>query len=89
MSFISKLLSGGSPQAPKPAPVAPRIGDAMMEATAREERMRLRRRKGLEDTILTGGGLGDMGTETAPAGTSRGAQLQRTSLLGGGAGASY
>ncbi len=81
MSIISKLFGGDRPQAPKPAPTAPRIGDAMMEATAREERIRLRRRKGIEDTILTGG-IGDVGTAATAEG--RGAQLQRTSLLGGG-----
>jgi len=80
MSFMSNLF-GGKDDRPVAAPVkatppAPRIGDGETVSLQRAEGARMRRKRGLEDTILSGG-LGDVG---APAQ----AAVQRTSLLGGG-----
>jgi hypothetical protein len=85
MSFFSNLFGGGRQQAytpapaatplPKPTPAAPRIGDGPSKALQLAESSRQKRKKGVDDTILTG--LGDVGG-MAPA------QITRTSLLGGG-----
>lgn len=83
MSFVGKMFGFGKPEAPapkpdvpKPTPPAPRIGDAEVESVSRAERARLKRRRGIDDTVLTG--LGDVGG-MAPVATT-----QRSSLLGGG-----
>ena len=81
MSFFRDMFGGGEAPKPKPVPAAPRIGDAEGMSLARAEQARLKRKKGVEDTILTRAqGLGDVGGESG--GTP--ANIQRTSLLGGG-----
>lgn len=84
---MSFLFGKKEQQQPMPTPAAPRISDAMSEASAREERVRTRRKKGIEDTILTKG-LGDASyasssanpQRTGPANVYQGLK----SLLGGG-----
>lgn len=55
MSILSRLFGGGGEQRPRSVQPAPRIGDAVTESAAQAERTRARRRRGVEDTILTSG----------------------------------
>ena len=65
------IFSAPKVEKPKPQPVAPRLADA--ELKARAETDKLRKRSGIEDSILSlgrgGGGTGDR-------------QVRTTSLLG-------
>lgn len=58
---MSFLFGGGSKPTPRPPPPNPNIGDAAGEAAARAEGQRLKKRRGADDTILSGTGLGDTG----------------------------
>lgn len=74
---MSFLFGGGAkaqPAPPRPTPPAPRIGDGAHEAAVRAESSRQKRRRGTDESILTG--LGSSSPEAA---------TQRTTLLGGGA----
>jgi hypothetical protein len=79
MTFIARLFGGGgTPPTAKPAPAAPTISSGQIEAADREMQARMRRRQGVEDTMLASG-LGDVGAKGGG-----GANVQRTTLLGGG-----
>ncbi len=67
MSAIGKLFGGGgvsdaasNPKITAAPPPTPRIGDAAGEGAAREQRYKIKKRKGLDDSILASG-LGDAG----------------------------
>jgi hypothetical protein len=79
-------LFGGASAAPAPPPPSPKIGDAVTEAAARENRYRLRKRRGSEDTIL-GSGVNTLGDSPSYGRGSRpaaGGGRQLRSTLGGG-----
>lgn len=77
MSFIGDLFGGGD-TAVKPAPLqaTPTINDAASESAAAEERARLKKRIGMDKTLLTPAGLGD--ASYSPS------NVQRATALGGG-----
>lgn len=52
MSFISGLFGAKTPKVTS-APPPPRISDAASEGAVREFRARAKKKKGVEDTILT------------------------------------
>lgn len=81
MSFLTNLFGGGKapappPAAPLPIPAAPTIASGVVETADRELQDRLRKRKGLDQSILVG-----LGTSKAP---DKSSDVSRTTLLGGG-----
>ena len=71
MSFLGKLFGGSTPKvAPSPAPPPPRIGDAAGWADSMNSRYKLKKRKGVQDSILSSG-LGDVGSAMPTRGPGR------------------
>ena len=69
MSVIGKLFGGSTPRVSAPPP-APKISDASGEGAVREFRARTKRKKGVDDTILSsslGGTQPSTGTVTRAA----------------------
>lgn len=68
MSFLGALFGGGQKPAVTPTPPPPRIGDAAGQAAALQERSRVKKKYGVEDTML---GSPASGTTGGPTPTPR------------------